>query len=69
VLASAGSFGLVQLWDVNKGTRIRGLMQNWIGIGIYAVAFSPDGKVLATAQRYGPVRLYDVQQLLGAVTD
>ncbi|MBI1880820.1 MAG: hypothetical protein HYR94_21800 [Chloroflexi bacterium] len=57
--------GLVQLWNVNKGTRIRGLRHNWVGEPVYRVAFSPDGKVLATFQKSGPVRLFDAQQLLG----
>jgi WD40 repeat protein len=30
---------------------------------VYDVAFSPDGKILATAQRYSLVRLFDTRQL------
>lgn len=63
-LASAGNYGLVQLWDVNKGTRIRGLRHNWLALPVKKLAFSPDGKVLATFQKSDTIRLFNAQQLL-----
>jgi WD40 repeat protein len=64
VLASGGTAGLVQLWDVNNGSLIRNLRHNWGGTDIVTLAFSPEDKLLATAERNRFVRFFDVQQLL-----
>jgi WD40 repeat protein len=64
VLASGGTAGLVQLWDISNGSLIRNIRHNWAGIHIVTLAFSPDDKLLATAQRNGVVRFFNIQALL-----
>ncbi|HMF19266.1 MAG TPA: hypothetical protein VKE98_18815, partial [Gemmataceae bacterium] len=57
-LAAGGgpSPGELRLWDVDKGAMIATIKEDR---GIRSVAFSPDGKHLATAQLEGSVKLRD----------
>ena len=60
LLASAGSDGMVRLWDPVTGRRIRAFPGDTTGpTGVAGVAFSPGGKLLASAGSGGTVRLWD----------
>jgi RNA polymerase sigma factor (sigma-70 family) len=59
ILASGSGGDLVQLWDAQKGQRIRSL--KGIRPGTWCVAFSPDDQTIAAGWRDGSVRLWDVQ--------
>jgi RNA polymerase sigma factor (sigma-70 family) len=50
--------GAVCLWDVATGKELRRTDPD--PAGTCSVAFSPDGKLLATGSGFGPVRLWDV---------
>jgi WD40 repeat protein len=55
----------VQLWRVSDGSLLHTIKyRSFIDRSIESVAFSPDGTLLATAKLRGPVRLFDVQQML-----
>ncbi len=67
-LAIAGRYRSVKFWDVKTGVEIRTLLgydntpqgyyyDNWVD----SISFSPEGKTLATADRYGTVKLWDVK--------
>ena len=71
VVASGGRDAAVQLWRVTDGVRLRTLRQGgwltggWEAMGwIWKVEFSPDGTMLASGQRNGPVRIFEVSQAL-----
>jgi RNA polymerase sigma factor (sigma-70 family) len=49
--------GSVCLWDVATGKELRRTAPD--AAGTCSVAFSPDGKLLATGSGFGPVRLWD----------
>jgi WD40 repeat protein/serine/threonine protein kinase len=49
---------VVQLWDWNAGKQVAEL-QGFAG-HVYVLAFSPDGKLLATGDEFGTIRLFDV---------
>jgi WD40 repeat protein len=50
--------GGARVWEVATGRELRQLGPD--PAGTWAVAFSPDGKLLATGSGFGPVRLWDV---------
>ena len=49
---------VVQLWDWSAGKQVAEL-QGFAG-HLYRMAFSPDGKLLATGDEFGTIRLFDV---------
>jgi WD40 repeat protein/serine/threonine protein kinase len=49
---------IVQLWDWSAGKQLAEL-QGFAG-HVYVLAFSPDGKLLATGDEFGTIRLFDV---------
>jgi len=50
----------VTLWDVTTRKEVRRFESPQGDFGIFALAFSPNGKVLASGCRNGPVRLWEV---------
>ena len=57
--SSTGTGGAAQLWDVTTGQQIGGPLSGDTGT-VASVAFSPDGKTLATGSWDGTARLWDV---------
>ena len=57
MLATAGLWGEVKIWDVTTGQEVL-TIQDARG-GDYGVAFSPDGHLLATANATGWVKLHN----------
>ena len=58
ILASTGAWDLtVRLWDPTTGQHLKTLRGH--KTGVYAVAFSPDGAMLATGSFDGEIRLWD----------
>jgi RNA polymerase sigma factor (sigma-70 family) len=56
-LATGGRDGLVKLWDVASGRRLRTLEQQYTPVE--ALAWSRDGRTVASAGRDGVIRLWD----------
>ncbi len=54
-LLAAGSISSVYLWRTGTWDTVRTIPR-----GVNAIAFAPDGSLLATAERYAPVQLWDV---------
>ncbi|MFQ5806601.1 MAG: protein kinase [Phycisphaerae bacterium] len=56
---TAGGNGQVSVWDVASGRRLMLLTGFPRGMLIYAVSYSPDGKLLAVAAADGKVKVWD----------
>src|SRR5262249_8778973 len=61
VVATAGDDGAVRLWRLASGKLIATLRADDDNLPVYAVAFSPDSRLLATAHRNGRVKLWKVK--------
>jgi WD40 repeat protein len=63
-LASGEDGGRLKLWDVASGKNTSTLQDEHSHTIVYSLAFSPDGKTLASgageADHFGAVRLWDV---------
>ena len=61
ILASAGADGTIRLWSVPSGSARHLLEVHNSRFGVYSVAFSPDGKTLASCSG-SVVRLWDPER-------
>jgi WD40 repeat protein len=59
LMATGGAEGRVELWDADRGERVRTLLGHTHRVP--ALGFTPDGKVLASGSRDRTVRLWDVE--------
>jgi WD40 repeat protein len=57
---AGGSIGMTKLWDVASGKELHTLPSKSSSLSIYSVAFSPDGKTLATVSETKVIELWDV---------
>jgi WD40 repeat protein len=71
IVASGGMDGTVRLWKVATGKEITKLEGHGLkalnGIGyneVYAVAFSPDGKLVASGSKDGTGLLWEVEAVV-----
>lgn len=62
ILASTG-VGLIELWDVTTRRNIATLVEHnrRVRYGISAIAFSPDGRTIASGDQEGRIKLWDVE--------
>lgn len=62
ILASTG-VGLIELWDVKTQKNIATLIEynRRVRSGISAIAFSPDGRTIASGDQEGRIKLWDVE--------
>ncbi len=65
-IASAGNDYTVRLWNVARGSQVD-LFKGHTDV-IRALAFSPDGLILASSAEDTTIRLYHVGQLTGSTT-
>ena len=70
VLATAGTDGMVRLWNPASQQQIGTTIATTGAYGVDGVAFNPAGTMLATASNDGTVRLWDpaTQQQIGTIT-
>ena len=66
ILAVASSKGGAWLLRIGSGTRVLGRVPG-TGVGLRGIAFSPDGRMLATAEEGGRIVLWDVSDPAAAV--
>jgi WD40 repeat protein len=65
-LFSAGEDGLLKRWDIGSGKETKSVKATDVGIDgdqLFALALSPGGKVIATGNRRGNVRLWAAEDL------
>jgi len=63
LLASAGSDGIVQLWNPVTGQAVGVPLATGARDGVYGVAFSADGRWLASAGSDGAIHLWNTSLL------
>ena len=57
-VASADISGELRIWDVNTGQEIRLIIDNF---QLFGLAYAPSGTILATGNKDGVVKLYDLK--------
>jgi WD40 repeat protein len=68
VVATAGDDGAVRLWRLASGKLIATSQADDGFLPVYAMAFSPDSRLLATAHSNGRVKLWKVSDLFSAAS-
>jgi WD40 repeat protein/ABC-type dipeptide/oligopeptide/nickel transport system ATPase component len=66
VLASVSDDGFIVIWDVTARREISRIIGPASGAPIYSLAFSPDGKLLATSHANGEIVFWDTERYVKA---